>query len=193
MTAFADALDLRTAVIDYAKAPRLAEVWPRLVKQVEAEFNRKLRVNTLIKSANLTFFNGTTAWPADMVEIIGIYDPNGFEYVQQSLQAAKPNGYWYAINGGTIETTLMAGTLRCDYYKRIASISDDLDAVNDVLNDWPNLYLYALLVEAGRYLRDMDLMALYAPLLAAEYRAVKVDDDRMRYSRARIRVGGPTP
>jgi hypothetical protein len=193
MTAFADALDLRTAVIDYAKAPRLAEVFPRMVKQVEAEFNRKLRVNTLITSATLSFSNGTAAWPSDMSEIIGIYDPNGFEYVQQSLQAAKPNGYWYAINGGTIETTLMSGTLRCDYYRRVSSIAEDLDAVNDILTDWPNLYLFALLVEAGRYLRDMELMTMYAQFLAAEYRAVMADDDKLRYSRARIRVGGPTP
>lgn len=155
--------------------------------------NRRLRTNALIQSATLVFSNGSAAWPDDMTELIGIYDAQGHEYVQQSLPASKPNGYWYAINGYNIETSLIEGTLRCDYYKRVLSIADDLTATNDVLYDWPNLYLYGLLVEAAKYLRDMELLGLYAPLLAREYADAKAADDRFRYSRARIRVGGVTP
>jgi hypothetical protein len=193
MTAFADALDLRTAVIDYAKAPRLAEVFPRMVKQFEADMNRKLRTNSQIESTLLTVSGGTAAWPIDMVEIIGLYDAFGREYVAQSPQAAKPDGYWYAVKGLALQTSLIDGTLQCDYYKALPTISDDLDAINDVLLEWPNLYLYGVLVEASRYLRDMELMGLYTPLLVQEYAAVRASDASFRYSRARIRVGGVTP
>lgn len=193
MTAFSDGLDLRTAVVEYARAPKLAEVFPRLVKQVEADMNRRLRVNALIQSTTLVFADGTAAWPDDMTEIIGIYDAEGREYVQQSLQAAKPNGYWYAINGFNIETSLIDGTLRCDYYKKVLTISDDLELTNDILYDWPNLYLYGVLVEAAKYLRDMELLAMYVPLLAREYSDAIGADNKFRYSRARIRVSGVTP
>lgn len=193
MTAFADALDLRTAVVEYAKDPNLTQIFPRLVRQVEAEFNRKLRTNALITSATLTFVDGTAAWPDDMSELIGIYDASGHEYLQQSLPAAKPDGYWYAINGLNVEATLINGTLRCDYYKKVLSIADDLESTNDVLYDWPNLYLYAILVQVGILKRDVEMVTGFGVLLAAEYASVKGSDADFRYSRARVRVGGPTP
>jgi hypothetical protein len=193
MTAFADALDLRTAVVEYAADPNLAQIFPRLVKQVEADFNKRLRTNSMITSTTLTFVAGTAAWPSDMVELIGIYDGSGHEYIQQSLPGAKPNGYWYAINGLNIETTLIEGTLRCDYYRKILSIADEMGATNDILYDWPNLYLYAILVQVGISKRDIELVKGFATLLAAEYASISGADASFRYSRARIRVGGMTP
>lgn len=193
MTAFVDALDLRTAVIEYARDPALAAVFPRLVRQVEADFSRKLRTNAMIRSETLNFVDGVAPWPVDMQAVIGIYDANGNEYVQQSLSAAKPNGYWYAINGLNIEATLMNGTLRCDYYKKISSIADDLQATNDLLYDWPNLYLYAILAQVAIMKRDAEMVGATNALLASEYAAIRGADADMRYSRARIRNGGLTP
>ena len=194
MTAFADFIDLQTAVVEHVRNPSIADVFPRLVKLAEVGFNRRLRCREQISTATVTVSGGAGVLPADMAEIIGVYDAAGVEYIAQPLQAVKVSqgrGY-YAISGGNI-VTRNDEDLTVEYYAKVPTITDSLTDSNWLLQKHPGLYLYGVGMEAAKYLRDVETAQATSALLDMEYTAAAAQDDQDRYSRARVRVAGVTP
>ena len=194
MTAFADFIDLQTAVVEHVRNPSIADVFPRLVKLAEVGFNRRLRCREQISTATVTILGGSGALPTDMAEIIGVYDAAGVEYIAQPLQAVKVSqgrGY-YAISSGNI-VTRNDEDLTVEYYANVPTITDSLTDSNWLLQKHPGLYLYGVGMEAAKYLRDVETAQATSALLDMEYTAAAAQDDQDRYSRARVRVSGVTP
>ena len=194
MTAFADFIDLQTAVVEHVRNPSIADVFPRLVKLAEVGFNRRLRCREQISTATVTVSGGAGVLPADMAEIIGVYDAAGVEYIAQPLQAVKVSqgrGY-YAISSGNI-VTRNDEDLTIEYYAKVPTITDSLTDSNWLLQKHPGLYLYGVGLEAAKYLRDVETAQATSALLDMEYTAAAAQDDQDRYSRARVRVAGVTP
>lgn len=194
MTAFADFIDLQTAVVEHVRNPSIADVFPRLVKLAEVGFNRRLRCREQISTATVTISGGSGVLPTDMAEIIGVYDAAGVEYIAQPLQAVKVSqgrGY-YAISGGNI-VTRNDEDLTVEYYAKVPTITDSLTDSNWLLQKHPGLYLYGVGMEAAKYLRDVETAQATSALLDMEYTAAAAQDDQDRYSRARVRVAGVTP
>ena len=194
MPAFADLLDLQTAVVERVKNAGITDVFPQLVRLAESDFNRKLRCAEQVTVAPVTIASGTAALPVDLEEIIGVYDGAGYEYIAQPLQAlktAQSRGY-YAISGANIVAP-NDETLSVEYYASLPTITDSMTDSNWLLARHPNLYLYGVGMEAAKYLRDDGLMASLAPALDMEFQMVAGADFATRYSRARVRVAGVTP
>lgn len=194
MTAFADLLDLQTAVVERVKNPGITDVFPQLVRLAESGFDRKLRCAEQVTTDTVTIASGTAALPTDLQEIIGVYDAAGTEYIAQPLQVLKQvqtRGY-FAISGANI-VAKNDEDLTIEYYASLPTISGAMTDTNWLLARHPNLYLYGVLLEAAKYLRDADLAASLAPILDMEYQAVAGSDMAYRYSRARVRVAGVTP
>ena len=105
MSAFADYLDLRTAVLEQTGKPHLADVFDQITKLAESALNRHLRCREMVSSASLTVSNGSATLPSDFREVIGVYDSAGREYVIQPLQAENPTAQtaFYAIGASTLE------------------------------------------------------------------------------------------
>lgn len=194
MVAFADLLDLQTAVVERVKNAGITDVFPQLVRLAESDFNRKLRCAEQVTTDTVTVASGTAALPTDMQEIIGVYDGAGTEYIAQPLQVLKQvqtRGY-YAISGGNI-VTKNDEDLTIEYYASLPTITDSMTDSNWLLARHPNLYLYGVGMEAAKYLRDDELIASLAPALGLEFQMVAGADFSTRYSRARVRVAGVTP
>ena len=200
--AFTDALDLRTAVVEHVGKPDIADVWPRLVLMAEAFLNRNLRCREQVTRTNLTLASGSVALPTDYLEMIGIYNGYGEEYIQQPLQMVKathPGGMYvsseayYAISGSTIVSNGASGTRDVEYYAKIPTLTTSLTTSNWLLQKHPSLYLYAVGLEAAKHARDLELASVTRDLMNAELAAAQVEDDRARYSRARVRISGATP
>ena len=194
MTVFADALDLRTAVIEHVRNPSIADVFPRLVKMAEVGFNRRLRCRDQIMSEDVIITGGVGYLPPDMLEVIGVFNVAGQEYVQQPLQVVKsPNARGvYAVS----QFDLIAPqdeTLRVEYYARIPTIGESLTDTNWLLQKAPGLYLYGVGLEAAKYLRDAETAQATIPFLDMEFIGVSAQDATERYSRARVIVQGVTP
>lgn len=192
--AFADLLDLQTAVVEHVRNPSIADVFPRLVKLAEVGFNRRLRCREQVTTASVVITSGAAALPADFGTVIGVFDGAGVEYIAQpvqALQGAQSRGY-YALSGGNI----IAGndeTLTLIYYAKVPTIGDSPTATNWLLQKNPALYLYGVGFEAAKYLRDMEMAQATAPFLEMEYDAANEQDAQERYARARVRVQGVTP
>lgn len=194
MTAFADFLDLQTAVVEHVGNPSIADVFPRLVKLAEVTMNRRLRCREQITTASVVVTGGVGALPSDFQEAIGVYDGAGIEYIAQPLQVlkeAQSRGY-YAISGSNI-VTKNDETLTLEYYAKVPTITDSLTDTNWLLQKHPGLYLYAVGAEAAKYLKDAELAQATLALADLEFAAAAAEDAQQRYSRARVRVMGVTP
>lgn len=194
MTAFADFLDLQTAVVEHVGNPSIADVFPRLVKLAEVTMNRRLRCREQVTTASVVVTGGVGALPSDFQEIIGVYDGAGIEYIAQPLQVlkeAQSRGF-YAISGSNI-VTKNDETLTLEYYAKVPTITDSLTDTNWLLQKHPGVYLYAVGAEAAKYLKDVELAQATLALADLEFAAAAAEDAQQRYSRARVRVMGVTP
>lgn len=194
MTAFADYIDLQTAVVEMVKAPQIADVFPRLVRLAEDDFSRRLRTANQVVMVSVTIAGGSAALPADLMEIIGLYDGAGFELIAQPLQAVQvrqPRGY-YAIAGNLIYAPADE-VLTLHYYAAIPTLATGPTASNWLLQRHPGLYLYGVGLEAAKYLGNGELATAVDQVLAGEYAKVASADSSRRYSRARVRIAGVVP
>ena len=194
MTAYADLLDLQTAVIERVKNVGIADVFPQLVKLAEASFNRRLRCREQMTTATVTIASGTATLPVDLEEIVGVYDGAGYEYINQPVQAlqqVQDRGY-YAISGSSI-IAKSDETLTLQYYAKLPTITDSMADSNWLLQRHPGLYLYGVSFEAAKHLADADMAQAVNQILEMEYAAVEAADASSRYARARVRVAGVTP
>ena len=192
MSAFADHLDLRTAVVEQVGSADIAEVFPRLLALAETKLNRQLRLRDQITDTPVTVTEGKIWIPPDWLETIGLYDANGCEFIMQSPQRTAGGGSYYSVGQRDIVTGA-TGVASMAYYASIPTLAGSISATNWLLQSHPHIYLYAAGFEAAKWMRDRELASDMAGLLTDELNEVRADDERARYSRARVRVKGPTP
>lgn len=194
MTAFADFIDLQTAVVEHVRNPSIADVFPRLVKLAEVTFNRRLRCREQITTSALTITSGAAALPSDYAALLGVFDASGVELIQQPvqvLQEAQPRGY-YALSGSNV-IAKNDEVLSLIYYAKVPTITDSLTDSNWLLQKHPGVYLYGVGLEAAKYLRDAETAQATMPFLDMEIDAANGQDAQERYGRVRVRVQGVTP
>lgn len=195
MPAFADLIDLQTAVVEHVGTAKIVDVFPRLVQMAEVNINRRLRCQDMVTRTTLTLASGSAPLPADFIEALGVYNSIGYEYIQQPLQSVLTTNttQFYAIGAGTLVTKITAGTVLMDYYAQVPTLTTSPTTSNWVLAKHPGLYLYAVGLEAAKYLKDIELAKVTSALADMEYDAAEKYDNNSRYSRARVRVAGVTP
>lgn len=193
--AFTDYLDLRTAVLEQVGDTSLSDVFDRLTKLAEARLNRELRLSDQITETTLTISGGSAALPSDFLEMIGVYNGSGYEYVAQPSQANRTTGpqSYYGIEGGNLVTKGPDGDRTIQYYAAIPTLTTSLTTTNWLLAKYPAVYLYAVAFEAAKHKRDAELAGQMGGLMNDEISAARADDDRKRYARARVRVQGVNP
>ena len=194
MTAFADQLDLRAAVIEQVANPDIADVFPRLVKLAESEMSRRLRTDDQITSTQLVVATGAVALPTDYAAPLGLIKASGAEMVQMSIEAynrlASRDGF-YAVAGREIKAPDAEYTLT--YYAKIPTISGAMGDSNWCLQKYPALYLYAVASQAAKHMRDVEMARDLIALAGDEFAEASAQDTSERFDRARVRVGGVTP
>jgi hypothetical protein len=196
MPAFADYLDLRLAVADHVGNRDISDVMPRLTQTAESSLNKKLRCRQQIVTSTLVFVDGASALPADFIEMINLYGLNGYRYASGALADSRNWGSaWtrYAIDGTSILIKGYSGDRDIQYYAKLPTLTSAPTATNWLLEDAPDVYLYAVGLEAAKYLKDVDLVQATRALLEDEMNTLKIDDDRARWSNTSVRVQGITP
>lgn len=191
MSAFSDYLDLRTAVVEMVGDAGIADVFDRLTKLAEARFNRDLRTRFQVSQVTLTVSDGIAALPGDFAEAIGVYDAQGREYIGQTLQMQRTGRSYYALDGSLLRGP--DGDVAIEYYAKIPTLTERMEASNWLLEQYPDAYLYGVSVEAAKYRRDVDSARALEAMREMAVSDIRADDSRARYSRARVRVKGPTP
>ena len=191
--AFQDWIDLRTAVIEIVDNPGIADVFPRLLALAESSLNRTLRFRDQIKTATITFTDGVAALPLDFAEAIALYASTGYEYVQQAPQTVRANGCYYSIENSSLVSEGISGDLTFQYYASLPPLGETVTTSNWLLQRYPDIYLYAVGLEAAKYVKSGDLIQSTREALGEAIVTARGDDSRARYSRAKVRVAGVTP
>lgn len=178
MAAFADALDLRTAVVEAVGTASIVDVFPRLLAMAEDEINMESRHRRQITSTTLTFVDGEAAIPADFLEFV---------------DAARDLDYRTAVDGDNFTILDFSGDREIFYFAKIPTITTNLTTTSWLLTYYPKVYLYAVAIEAAKHIRDKDMALAFAPLLSDAMRKMKADSDKARFAHAVVRVQGVTP
>lgn len=196
MTAFADYLDLRTNVLEVVGRSDITDVFDRITKMAEARLNRELRLRDQITSTSVVVSSGTGTLPSDFLEMIGVFNASGYEFVQQPIQPQLVTNYsFYSIDGSNIIANDATYTVK--YYAKLSTLTAGATTSNWLLQKYPEVYLYAVAAEAAKHPAggniNIELAQGLASLRDDAIRDARADDDRARYSRARVRVVGNTP
>lgn len=173
MTAFADALDLRTAVVEAVGDETIVDVWPRLVSLAEAKLNRVLRTRYQIAQA-IVPVSDEAPMPADFLEMAAMF--------QGTKRLVWNPAY-----------SLTPGPYLIEYYAKLPTLAGDLTAANWLLQFYPDVYLYAVAEEAARHKRDLDLVGIMRAAKDEALMSLYSDDDRARFGQAVVRMNGVTP
>src|SRR5690606_17955847 len=134
--------------------------------------------------------------PADFLEMLHVYGPAGRLIMSGPLSDYhRPGSDWsrYEIAGGTITIRGFSGDKTFQYYAKLPTLTASASATNWLLEQYPDVYPYAVGLEAAKYLRDLELVQVTEALLQQAMKSVRIDDERHRWANSTVRIGGVTP
>jgi hypothetical protein len=196
MATFADYLDLRVAVAETVNNRNITDVLDRLTQQAESWLNQKLRMRQQITATTVTFTNGVAPLPAGYLEMSALYTSQSRPMEQTSLANIKRTGSQYsryAVDSSNIYIYGVSDTRNIEYYAKLPTLTAGVSTSNWLLAAYPDVYLYAVSLEAAKFIRDADQTQAMAALLAQSMSDMKIDDDRALWGNATVRLGMCTP
>lgn len=196
MAALADYLDLRFAVGDFVKNRSLSDVMSRLVQQAESKLNRELRCRQQITADTLTFASGVSALPSDFIEMLNVYGVDGLPLTSAPLTDIQREGsqyYRYAIDGTNIYIRGLDGDRDIEYYAALPTLTTTPTTSNWLLAYAPEVYLYAVALEAAIHIQDVEKGSAAKELLDGAMARVRVGNERAVWSNTGTRVRGVCP
>lgn len=196
MVAIANYGELRVALSDFIGHRNVSSVLPRLVQMAESYLNRELRTRFQITTAPLTLASGVVSLPSDFLEMAHVYGTNGYQYRSGPLsdsQRTTSQYSRYSIDASNLNINGYSGNRTVTYFAALPTLTTSNSTTNWLLTRYPDVYLYALAVEAAKHLKDADLLSVSKQLLDDSLRSVKIDDDRARWSNTTVRTQGINP
>lgn len=186
-------VDLKTAIANYLNRSDLTSYIPDFVRLAEARIfyggedpypSKPLRIPAMQTQTTGTITSSTIAFPTrylEPVRIAAYSGTNGWtlkylppdKFAEASNSSALPTYYTFLNN--SIQTAgTGSATYALDYYQAFASLSADADT-NAIFTNFPQVYLFAALVEAAPFIQDQNQIAawfgLYKSAIAAANRS----------------------
>ena len=152
--------DLQTSVASWLQRDDLTANIPDFINIAESYLNNDLRLRSMIAEATVTpsQVNSYVDLPTGFIEAIAFVDEGGEELIQvhhDQLQtisdSASPKYYSVTsrINFESAAGSALSYTMT--YYKGLDLATN---TTNDVLTNYPNLYLYGTLLQAEMFLKN---------------------------------------
>lgn len=180
--------ELLAEVESWSSRADVASEIPTFIRFAETRFNRDLRVRQMEVSADLTVTGGTreVALPADYLQMRRLYIDGS---PVSELEYVSPQTFWQSHGGSetgnpkffTIEGSNIvlapnpdtAYTAKFLYYQRIPALLTN--ETNWLLDEQPDLYLYASLVALAHRTRDDAYLSTVAKMYDEAMAATKKD------------------
>lgn len=184
--------DLKTAIASWSHRSDLTSNLDDFIALAEERMAGDLRVRELEDSATGTLSGVTLALPADFAQLRRLTINTTTPYTPEMI---APDGIilkhdstglpgYYALVGSNIEFNRIpdsAYSYTLDYWKKVPALTS-VATTNDVLTNYPSVYLFACLIESAWFTKNDADMQRYM----AKYRdAVALANGRSRL------VGGP--
>ncbi|CAN7494467.1 hypothetical protein LJR231_003464 [Phyllobacterium sp. LjRoot231] len=197
--------DIKTSIQNWMfDRPDLANACPDFVTMFEGDMNRTLRTRHQLTTVTLTpDVNGNVALPDDYLEFrqvtaltnprrpLSLVAPSYMDAKEPYHASGLPN--FFTINGLTLTVLpLTTSDIQFIYYAKIPALSDTM-TTNWLLDRYPNLYLAGSLKYAAMYIGEPERMQTMGAAFSGMLQAFMNDEKKALYSRASMRVSGPTP
>lgn len=169
--------NLKTAIADFVDLAEADLALDDFIDMTESDLNKRLRVPEMVKRATATASTSSRflAVPAGYLQMLKLRIdstiPHLIEYVAPAqletfyVNAQGKPGY-FTVVGDEMEFNRSfdsAYTLQMHYYKTIAALSGS-NTTNDILTNYPELYLYGCLVHSAPYLQEDMRLSTWASL-----------------------------
>jgi hypothetical protein len=182
--------ELQTAIGDWLARDDLTARAPDFITFAEARLNRELRCRQMVAQATGTASSSVIAIVADMIEPILVrvddvvidYRPPTDFYSRDAVNQTSSIARYYTVVGAEFRvapTPTAATAYTIDYYQEIAALSTTATS-NWLLAKWPNIYLYAALLEAEPFLKNDDRVPLWQQFYTAAKTAINGADQRIK-------------
>ena len=198
--------NLTAAIADWADRTDLTARIPDFVKLAEARIGRDLRIRALELRSQMSTVSGQMYYtlPPGYRQARHFKLVNGAGGVPADLEYKTPEALDVANLGGTglpryytivaneiriVPTPSAAYSLEILYYKAPTALSTSNEA-NILLEENPDIYLYASLIELWTYLRDDAESQKWGLLYGKAIEASQAADDRDRHSGGAMHVSG---
>lgn len=186
---------------EYSGREDIAHLFPRFVGLAELKLNRGLRVADMEVTDEISLIDGDGTLPPDFLEAREVKNASGIPIRAISLQQLT-NSYMdrsgtapigYAIVGRTIKARPISDQdLTVTYYGRIPALTPS-NPTNWLLENAPDVYLYALVNEIAIWGKDVEGATAAQQLMMLALSGLKIEDERGRWGNAQMVVGGVTP
>ena len=160
--------NLKTTIANYLNRSDLTAYLGDFITLTEARLNRELRVREMVNTdTSTTTVAGTQSYslPTGYLEattVIFQSDPyctlrfisNSDFYNKYNASQSRGKPTYFTIVGSNIVLGVApnsATTLQINYYKSLTALSDS-NASNDILTNYPELYLYGALAESAPFI-----------------------------------------
>lgn len=190
---------LQTQMASFLHRKNLSSTIPTLIRFGQKRLDREVKSLFLLKAGEITIAGGETLGdlPSDFNTFLSVRYPIGNGYreiysgtlaqnsqVLESLGGASASPYRFAIYSDKIEMASAvetSATLKIVYKFNLPEfvLGGDSDVL---LENHPDLYLYACLVEAGPYIRDKKAIQLWREEYTQRVEAINDLYDEQRFS-----------
>lgn len=167
----------------------------------QGHFNLELRSHQMIEQADVAVTAGSGTLPTGIVAILGAIGTSGdtLDHVDATEAALRYRHQAggipaaYSVIGSTLKV-FPAGdaTVSLTYRKGFAAFSDDSDT-DWLLAAYPNLYLEAAQMEAYRYFKDTDDLAISAARVAVMIDRLNAQSELLMHGNTAVIAEGVTP
>jgi hypothetical protein len=189
--------DLKTSVANYLNRDDLTSVIPDFISLTENRMNRDLRVRANMKRANTTTTAGTAFYnlPSDMIELRNITwesDSQSFalSYLSPESSSREYGGH---ISGSPRAYTNLGKSIKLsptpdgeyqiaiNYFAQLTALSNT-NSTNNILQSFPDLYLFGSCLEGAIYLNDTEQVQRFGGIYEKALKDVRDAEDSARYS-----------
>ncbi|WP_250439885.1 hypothetical protein [Caballeronia sp. AZ1_KS37] len=151
--------DLQATVTRFGKRPDIADLIPDFIALAEVSLNRVLRTTQQRTHYSITPTTACVSLPTDLCKIVKVsYGGHPLDAIPESRTATDPayqQDIGYSIHGGKLflQVPSLGSVLRIEYFQELEPLSD-ANVSNWLLEDAPDVYLYASLIQLALYIRD---------------------------------------
>jgi hypothetical protein len=191
---------LKSSIADWLNRDDLTSVIPDFISLAEAQIERRVPTQKMVKRANATIDTPFSALPSDFLSAKSLVltstapvqplvfltedELDSKKYVYRTT--GKP--IYFALVGNQIEVLPAPDTsytAELTYVATLAKLSDS-NTSNWVLERHPDVYLYGTLLQAAPYLRDDERVGMWASLYAQAIDDMILQNERAAFSQGRM-------
>ena len=189
--------NLKTEIASYLNRDDLTSNIDTFIDLAESRHAKDLRLREMAVNSTDTTVSGTKyiSLPTGFLEFIAIQNTSASPQTELQYMAPNELNRVYVDSGNSLPvyytiigdkayfgpTPDNAYTINMYYYKRVTGLSDS-NTTNDILTNYPELYLYGSLLEATPFIQNDERLPVWANMYNEAIQKANLSDEKGKHS-----------